>query len=55
MRFNILTPSRIHFGEGPFEKLQRDRLARQLVLAATILMTKLVEMPFGRVDLFRSN
>jgi len=45
----------LHFGEGPFEALQRDRLAKGLVLAATNLMTKLTSMPFGNVELFESN
>jgi hypothetical protein len=55
MRVNILTPVGLHFGEGSFEALQRDRLARGLVLAATNLMNKLTSMPFGTVDLFESN
>jgi hypothetical protein len=55
MRVNILTPVGLHFGEGSFEALQRDRLARGLVLAATNLMNKLTSMPFGTVDLFKSN
>lgn len=55
MRLSILTPSGIHFGEGPFERLQRDRLARRLVLSATNLMVKLTTIAFGGGDLFPSN
>jgi hypothetical protein len=55
MRLNILTPSGIHFGEGPFDQLQRDKLAKHLVLAATNVMTRLTTLAYGPVDLFPSN
>jgi len=55
MRLNILTPSGLHFGEGPFDRLQRDRLARPLVSAATNVMAKLTTMAFGPLDAFPSN
>jgi len=45
MRLNILTPRGLHFGEGPFEALEQDRLARPLVLAATRLMVALTSLP----------
>lgn len=55
MRLNILTPSGLHFGEGPFDQLQRDRLAQHLVMAATNVMAKLTTMAFGPLDAFPSN
>ncbi len=55
MRLNILTPSGLHFGEGPFDHLQRDRLAKPLVSAATNVMAKLTTMAFGPLDAFPSN
>lgn len=45
LRLNILTPIGLHFGEGPFEELDRDRLARPLVQAATSLMLQLTSLP----------
>lgn len=45
MRLNILTPSGIHFGEGRFEALDCDPLARPLVRAGTCLMQRLTALP----------
>ena len=45
MRLNVLTPSGIHFGEGQFEVLDRDPLARPLVRASTCLMERLTALP----------
>ncbi len=55
MRLSILTPSGIHFGEGPFDELERDARAKRLVRASTDLMERLTTMAFGGNDLFRSN
>lgn len=44
MRLNILTPVGLHFGEGPFDALDRDPMARPLVRAATNLMAKLTSL-----------
>jgi hypothetical protein len=55
MRLSILSPSGIHFGEGPFDELERDARAKRLVHASTDLMARLTTMAFGREDLFRSN
>jgi hypothetical protein len=45
VRLNILTPLGLHFVEGPFDALDRDRMAGPLVQAATILMAKLTSLP----------
>jgi hypothetical protein len=45
LRLNILTPIGLHFGEGPFEELDRDRLASPLVKAATGLLAQLTSLP----------
>jgi hypothetical protein len=44
MRLNILTPVGLHFGEGPFDALDRDPMAKPLVQAATKLMVKLTSL-----------
>jgi hypothetical protein len=44
MRLNILTPVGLHFGEGPFDALERDSMAGPLVRAATKLMAKLTSL-----------
>ena len=44
MRLSILTPVGLHFGEGPFDTLDRDRMARPLVHAATKLMVRLASL-----------
>jgi len=41
-RLSILTPSGLHFGEGPIDALGNDPLAGPLLQAATTVMTDLV-------------
>ena len=48
IRLNILTPNGLYFGEGPFEQMDRDPLARPMVQAATKLMSKLASLPAER-------
>lgn len=43
VRMSFLTPSGLHFGQGPFEALQRDPIAGQTVQLATQLMVALVD------------
>lgn len=45
IRLNLLTPSGLHFGEGPMDVLARDALAGPLVTAATLLMRALTSLP----------
>ncbi len=42
IRLNFLTPSGIHFGQGPFEDFARDPMAGPVINAATALMQALV-------------
>jgi hypothetical protein len=42
-RLNILTPSGLHFGEGPTELLSKDPVGGPTFAAATQLMLKLIE------------
>ena len=42
IRINMLTPSGLHFGEGPFESLASDPLAGPIVTAATALMQAII-------------
>lgn len=42
-RLNMLTPSGIHFGEGPFEMLAADRMGGPLITVGTRLMQALIE------------
>ena len=44
LRINMLTPGGLHFGEGPFEALDRDPVARPVVQAATQLMLALTAL-----------
>jgi hypothetical protein len=44
VRLNLLTPSGLHFGEGPMAVLARDALAGPLVAAATVLMRGLISL-----------
>jgi len=44
LRLNILTPSGLYFGEGPFEDLDRDPRARPLIHAALDLMRRLTSL-----------
>jgi hypothetical protein len=55
MRLSILTPSGVHFGEGPFDLLARDKIAKRLVLAATSVMVRLTALAFGSGDLIPPN
>lgn len=43
IRLSFLTPSGLHFGQGPFEQLQRDPIGGPAVQAATQLMLAMVE------------
>ncbi len=43
LRMSFLTPSGLHFGQGPFEALQADPLGGKTVQLATKLMLALVE------------
>jgi hypothetical protein len=45
VRLNLLTPSGLHFGEGPMDALGRDPLAGPLLAAATGLMRGLTSLP----------
>jgi hypothetical protein len=45
VRLNLLTPSGLHFGEGPLDVLGRDALAGPLIAAATGLMRGLTSLP----------
>jgi hypothetical protein len=42
-RVSVLTPSGLHFGEGPYEALSGDELAAPTFLAATALLVALTE------------
>jgi hypothetical protein len=44
VRLNILTPSGLYFGEGPFDDLDRDPHARPLIHAALDLMRRLTSL-----------
>ena len=44
LRINMLTPGGLHFGEGPFEALDQDPIARPVVQAATQLMMVLTAL-----------
>ena len=43
VRLNFLTPSGLHFGQGPYEALAEDQLAGPVLSAAVQLMEALVE------------
>jgi hypothetical protein len=45
LRLNLLTPSGLHFGEGPMDALGRDALTGPLLAAATGLMRGLTSLP----------
>ncbi len=42
VRLNLLTPSGLHFGEGPMDVISRDPLGSSLFQAATALMQALI-------------
>jgi hypothetical protein len=43
-RLNLLTPSGLHFGEGPMSLLSRDALGGPVLSSAFQLMTALIEL-----------
>jgi hypothetical protein len=43
VRLNMLTPSGLHFGEGPLEILSRDPMGGPVIAAGTVLMQALIE------------
>jgi len=43
-RINLLTASGLHFGEGPYDVLEKDRMAGPVLNAALNLMQRLVEI-----------
>jgi hypothetical protein len=47
LRLSFLTPSGIHFGEGPIEVLSQDKLAGPAFYEATVLLEMLIEMAEG--------
>ena len=47
VRLNMLTPSGLYFGEGPFDDLERDRRARPLIQASLNLMRRLTSLVVG--------
>lgn len=47
VRLNMLTPSGLYFGEGPFDDLERDRRARPLIQASLNLMRRLTSLVLG--------
>ncbi|SRR6266851_6284738 len=55
LRLNILTAVGLHFGEGPFDALDRDPMARPLVRAATHLMAKLTSSHLDQAEPGQSN
>ncbi len=44
VRLNFLSPSGLHFGQGPFRLLAADPLAKPAIDAATSLMLQLVKL-----------
>lgn len=47
LRLSFLTPSGIHFGEGPIDVLSQDQLAGPAFYEATVLLEMLIEMAEG--------
>jgi hypothetical protein len=43
-RISLLTPSGLHFGQGPFEALAQDAMAGPVIAAATGLMQALIQV-----------
>ena len=43
-RISLLTPSGLHFGQGPFDALARDPKAAPVITAATSLMQSLIQV-----------
>jgi hypothetical protein len=48
VRLNFLTPSGLHFGQGPMEVLAADPLGRPVIEHGTRLMQALIALPRGR-------
>ncbi len=44
VRLNMLTPSGLHFGEGPFQVLAGDPMGGPIVAAALALMQRLIAL-----------
>ena len=42
VRLSFLTPSGLHFGQGPFEAISKDRLGGRVLQLATLLMKALI-------------
>jgi hypothetical protein len=42
VRINLLAPCGLHFGQGPFEVLERDNMGGPLIVGATHLMQELI-------------
>ena len=47
VRVSLLTPSGLHFGQGPFDSLASDRLGGPVIAAATRLMQELIAKSSG--------
>ena len=47
VRVSLLTPSGLHFGEGPFDALASDQLGGPVIAAATRLMQELIAKSEG--------
>ncbi len=43
IRLNVLTPSGLHFGQGPFDVMAKEHLAAPVIAAATELMLALMQ------------
>lgn len=50
IRISLLTPSGLHFGQGPFSALQNDPIGAPTVNAGTQLMLRLTELGKSRAD-----
>jgi hypothetical protein len=46
-RISLLTPSGLHFGEGPFEDFAADPMASPVIAAAASLMQSLISVANG--------
>jgi hypothetical protein len=43
-RINLLTPSGLHFGQGPLKSLAKDGLAGAVIISASLLMKQLITL-----------
>lgn len=48
LRINLLSPAGLHFGEGPFEALAQDQMAKPIIDAGIALMQRLTSMGSGK-------